>query len=136
MPTRHVGARRHMKTRPAIFTSMVFLAGALGFSLWARYELIESISVATMCNATSVPMRCIVRDYVIATTILPLWGYIALAAGAIAVFSRRFDLTVLALVTGAIGLVLYAGAAAAAGFLLGWITLAGSIARARSAKDQ
>jgi len=115
---------------------MVFLAGALGFSLWARYGLIESMSVATMCNATSVPMSCIVRNYVIATTIVPLWGYIALAAGAIAVFSRRFDLTVLALVTGAIGLVLYAGAAAAAGFLLGWITLSGQLARARSAKDR
>ena len=115
---------------------MVFLAGALGFSLWARYGLIESMSVATLCNATSVPMRCIVRDYVIATTILPLWGYIALVAGAIAVFSRRFDVTVLTLVSGAIGLVLYAGATAAAGFLLGWITLAGLIARAPSATNR
>jgi hypothetical protein len=114
---------------------MVFLAGALGLSLWARYGLIESISVATLCNATSVPISCTVRDYVIATTILPLWGYIALATGAIAVFSRRFDLTVLALVTGAIGLVLYAGATAAVGFLLGWITLARLIVRGRPAME-
>ena len=115
---------------------MVFLAGALGFSLWARYGLIESISVAALCNATSVPLSCSVRDYVIATTVLPLWGYIALAAGGLAMFTRRFDLTVLALVTGAIGLVLYAGAPAAAGFLLGWITLAGLIASAQPSMDR
>jgi hypothetical protein len=94
--------------------------------------LIESISAATLCNATSVPIRCTVRDYVIASTIFPLWGYIALAAGVIAALSRRLDLSVLALVAGAIGLVLYAGATAAVGFLLGWITLADLIARARS----
>ena len=115
---------------------MVFLAGALGIALWARYGLIEPVSMATTCNATSMPMRCIVRDYVIVTTIFPLWGYIALAAGLSALLMRRFDLTLLALVAGAIVLVLYAGASAAAGFLLGWITLAGLGARERPPLDQ
>jgi hypothetical protein len=132
----HVGVRRQMKNRKQIFTCMFFLAGALGFSLWARYGLIESSSVATLCNATSVPLRCTVRNYVIAGTALPLWGYVALAAGALAVFVRRLDVTVLALVAGAIGLVLYAGETAAAGFLLGWITLARLTLRASPAMEQ
>ncbi len=136
MHTLHVGTRRHMKTRKVIFTCMFFLAGALGCSLWARYGLVESTSVATMCNATSVPLRCTVRSYVIASTALPLWGYVALAGGVLAVFLRRLDVTVLALVAGTIGLVLYAGATAAAGFLLGWITLARLIVRAPPATER
>jgi hypothetical protein len=82
------------------------------------------------------PLRCTVRSYVLASTVIPLWGYVALAAGLVAVSLRRLDVTVLALVAGAIGLVLYAGATAAAGFLLGWITLARLLVRERPAMEQ
>ena len=115
---------------------MVFLACALGFSLWARYGLIESVSVATLCNAISVPLRCVVRDYMIVTTIFPVLGYAALVCGALAVFTRRLDATVIALAAGSCGLVLYAGATAAAGFLLGCITLARSGERERPTMGQ
>lgn len=125
-----------MKTRKLVITCMFFLACALGFSLWARYGLIESENLATLCNATSVPLRCTVRNYVVASTALPLWGYVALAAGALSVFLRRLDVMLLALVAGASGLVLYAGATAAAGFLLGWITLARLLARAPPATER
>ena len=125
-----------MKARKLFLTCMFFLAGALGFSLWARYGLIESSSVASLCNATSVPLRCTVLKYVIASTALPLWGYVAMAAGVLAVCLRRLDVTVLALVAGTIGLVLYAGAPAAAGLLLGWITLARLLVRALPAMER
>jgi small-conductance mechanosensitive channel len=107
----------------------------LGFSLWARYGLIESVSVATQCNATFVPFSCTVRNFVIASTVLPFWGYMALAAGVFALLLRRFDLTLLALVAGSVGVVLYAGATAAVGLLLGWITLARLLAQAPVAKQ-
>jgi hypothetical protein len=113
-----------MKKYQIVLTCMALLLSALGFSLWARYGLIESVTVATQCNATSVPLQCRLRDLVIATTTGPFWSTAALASGALSVIVRRVDVTLLALVSGGVGLVLYAGAAAAAGFLLGWITLA------------
>jgi hypothetical protein len=107
---------------------------ALGFSLWARYGLIESVTMAMHCNATSVPLQCTLRNFVIATTALPVWGYLAVGTGTLAMALRRLDLSALALISGVIGLVLYAGAPAAIGLLLGWITLARLLAQ-RSAVD-
>lgn len=59
-----------------------------------------------------------------------------MGAGALAVLRRRPDVTMLALVAGAIGVVLYAGATAAVGFLLGWITLARLVMRGNAAREQ
>ena len=125
-----------MKKHQIVLTCMALLLSALGYSLWARYGLIESVTVATQCNATSVPLRCAVREMVIATTALPFWGSAALAAGALSVMLRRLDVTLLALLSGAVGLVLYAGAAAAVGFLLGWLTLARLLARTNAAPER
>ena len=125
-----------MKKQQIVLTCMALLLSALGFSLWARYGLIESVAVATQCNATSVPLNCRVRDMVIATTAFPFWGSAALTTGALSVFLRRLDVTLLALLSGGAGLVLYAGAAAAVGFLLGWITLARLLARTNAAPEQ
>jgi hypothetical protein len=111
-----------MNPRRVNLTATILLTVALGFSLWARYGLIESVGVAALCNATSVPLSCTVRNLVIATTSIALWGYVALMAGVGSLIVRRLDVTLLALVTGAMGLVLYAGAPAAVGFLLGCIT--------------
>ena len=118
-----------MKRYEIVLTCMALLLSALGFSLWARYGLIESVTVATQCNATSVPLQCRLRDLVIATTSVPFWSTAASASGVLSVVLRRLDVTLLALLTGGVGLVLYGGAPAAAGFLLGWITLARLVAR-------
>src|SRR3954464_5754130 len=98
-----------MKKHQIVLTCMALLLSALGFSLWARYGLIESVTVATQCNATSVPFHCTVRSVVIASTVFPLWGYLALAAGSLGIVLRRLDVSALALFSGAAGLVLYAG---------------------------
>jgi hypothetical protein len=118
-----------MKKHQIILTCMALLLSALGFSLWARYGLIESVTVATQCNATSVPFHCRLRDVVIATTSVPFWSTAALTSGVLSVILRRVDITLLALLSGGVGLVLYAGAPAATGFLLGWLTLARLLAR-------
>ncbi len=115
---------------------MILLASALGLALWARYGLIESITVATLCNATSVPLSCTLRTIVIATTSMSLWSYLAIIAGTLAVFIRRLETSILALVTGAAGLVLYGGAIAAAGFLLGCITYARLIVLPSAARER
>ena len=125
-----------MKKYQIVLTCMALLLSALGFSLWARYGLIESVTVATQCNATSMPLQCRLRDLVIATTTGPFWSTAALASGALSVILRRVDVTLLALLSGGIGLVLYAGAAAAAGFLLGWITLARLVATTGDAPER
>jgi hypothetical protein len=117
-----------MKKYQIVLTCMALLLSALGISLWARYGLIESVTVATQCNATSMPLQCRLRELVIVTTTGPFWSTAALASGALSVILRRVDVTLLALLSGGVGLVLYAGAAAAAGFLLGWITLARLVA--------
>jgi hypothetical protein len=131
-----VGRRRHMKTRQINLACIILLASALGLALWARYGLIESVTVAGLCNATSVPLNCTIRRFVIATTTLSLWSYVAVAAGAFSVLLRRLDATLVALVTGAVGLVLYGGAVAAVGFLLGCITYARLIAGRNAAGEQ
>ena len=125
-----------MKKYQIVLTCMALLLSALGFSLWARYGLIESVTVATQCNATSMPLQCRLRDLVIATTTGPFWSTAALASGALSVILRRLDVTLLALLSGGVGLVLYAGAAAAAGFLLGWITLARLVATTGDAPER
>jgi hypothetical protein len=125
-----------MKKYQIVLTCMALLLSALGFSLWARYGLIESVTVATQCNATSMPLQCRLRDLVIATTAGPFWSTTALASGALSVILRRVDVTLLALLSGGVGLVLYAGAAAAAGFLLGWITLARLVATTADAPER
>ncbi len=125
-----------MKTRQINFICMILVASALGLALWARYGLIESVTVAALCNATSVPLSCTIRRIVIATTSISLWSYVAILAGALSILLRRLDATLLALVTGAAGLVLYGGAVAAVGFLLGCITYPRLIVLPNAARAQ
>jgi hypothetical protein len=125
-----------MKKHQIILTCMALLLSALGFSLWARYGLIESVTAATQCNATSVPLQCRLRDAVIATTAVPFWSTAAVASGVLSVILRRVDVTMLALLSGGIGLVLYAGAPAAMGFLLGWLTFARLVTRTDAAQER
>jgi hypothetical protein len=102
---------------------------ALGLAIWLRYGLIESSGTSAFCfshanDATSMPMQCLVRGWAVAAVGTPVPGTVALLIGVLALATRGWSATLLAIACGAAGVVLYAGMPAAAGFLCGWITLA------------
>jgi hypothetical protein len=118
-----------MSARRGLIGAGMALGAALLLAVWVRYGLIESSGTSALCfahagDATTMPLRCVIRAWIAAAvgTLFP--GLVALAAGVLAVVTRRRDATLLAIACGAAGIVLYAGMPAAAGFLCGWITLA------------
>jgi hypothetical protein len=105
------------------------LIAALGLAIWLRFGLIESSGTSAFCfaqanDATSMPIQCVVRGWAVTAAGTPVPGAVALLSGVLAVATRRWSATLLAIACGAAGVVLYAGMPAAAGFLCGWITLA------------
>jgi hypothetical protein len=118
-----------MSGRRGLIGAGITLGGALLLAVCVRYGLIESSGTSALCfahagDATTMPLRCVIRGGIVAAvgTLFP--GLAALAAGILAVVTRRRDATLLAIAFGVAGIVLYAGMPAAAGLLCGWITLA------------
>jgi hypothetical protein len=138
------GAYRLMNTRPlktegnaAPRRPGVALLGSLALATLAsialRYGLMESDALHALCAASDEDWRCMTRRWAPQIFMDQRIGWLALVAGALSwlpawPLARRV-LARLALVSGAAGLVLYSADFAAAGLLLGLITLASGPAR-------
>jgi hypothetical protein len=132
------GAYRLMDTRPRKTehsaepwrpgaTLLGTLALAALASIALRYGLMESDALHTLCASSDEDWRCLTRRWAPQIFMDQRIGWLALAAGALSwlpagTLARR-ALAVLALVSGVAGLVLYSADFAAAGLLLGLITL-------------
>jgi hypothetical protein len=103
------------------------LALATLTSIALRYGLMESDLLHGLCAVSDDDWRCMTRRWAPQIFMDQRIGWLALAAGALAWLPAwplaRRALAGLALVSGAAGLVLYSADAAAAGLLLGLITL-------------
>ena len=93
-------------------------AGAMAAAL--RYGLIEYEAIRDFCAAASASWPCEARGVMIVALMnTPALGLAALALGLLALFGNCRVLTVAAVVTGALGLILYNAGLGACGLLLG-----------------
>lgn len=115
---------------------IVFAAAAVALSLGAaaaaRYALLEPAELAHLCGAPGAPWWCAPRALAAGALDAGALGLAALAAGVVAILTRRSAWALAASCLGAAGLVLYAAATGAAGFLLGFLVLARAAAPARA----
>lgn len=101
----------------AAATLLVLLILAAAMAL--RYRLVEPSSVGLLCNAGTGPWWCALRAVVIGLFGSGLIGLASLVTAVLAHLLDRRGLALIALATGAAGLVLYNADAAAAGFVIG-----------------
>lgn len=103
---------------------LVTVALATLSSIALRYGLMESDVLHALCAPSDEEWRCVTRRWAPQLFMDQRLGWLALAAGAFSWPLASRALAGLALVSGAAGLVLYSADFAAAGLLLGLITLA------------
>jgi hypothetical protein len=89
-----------------------------------RFRLVEPEYLAHLCGAPAAPWWCTLREAVIAAFASHALEVAAVAAGGVAVVTRRSGAALAAACLGAAGLVLYAVEAGAIALLLGLIALA------------
>jgi hypothetical protein len=112
----------------AVALPAVLASAALSLALLTRHFLIEPPEIGWACQAAAPPAWCALRSAVIDLVRAQIPGYLALAAGAFALWrgpgarrSRGAALT--GVVAGAAGLAFYLPVPAAAGVLLGALAL-------------
>jgi hypothetical protein len=99
------------------------IAAALATAAIVRYALLEPADLAHLCGAPGAPWWCAPRALAAVVLDAGALGYAALAAGVVAIFTRSSVWAVTAACCGAAGLVLYAAATGATGFLIGFLVL-------------
>lgn len=101
---------------------------ALAFAAVTRYAIIEPPAIAHLCGAPGAPWWCAPRAAAAFAFDAGGLGFAAIAAGAVAIFTRSSAWALAALGLGTAGLVLYAAATGAVGGLLGLLVLARRVA--------
>lgn len=118
---------------------IILPAAAVVLSLAAaaalRYAALEPAGLAHLCGAPGAPWWCAPRALVAAALDAGALGFAAIAAGVLAILTRSSAWALAAACLGAAGLVLYAAATGATGFLLGLLVLARAIAADRRPSD-
>jgi len=89
-----------------------------------RLQVVEPEALAHLCGAAAAPWWCTLRAAVVAAFASHALAIAAVAAGVLAIVTRRAGAAIAAACLGAAGLVLYAVEAGAIGFLLGALALA------------
>jgi hypothetical protein len=102
----------------------VLVAIAAAVAALLRVYVVEPEELAHLCGAAGAPWWCALRAAVIAAFATHALGVAAIAAGGIAIMTRRSGAALAAACLGVAGLVLYAVEAGAFGFLLGVLALA------------
>ncbi|MCQ9377617.1 hypothetical protein [Methyloversatilis sp. XJ19-49] len=121
---------RHLFHRNTPVTGLIVaFTAAVAASATLRYGLMESDVLHGLCAAASDDWRCAARRYAPQLFIDQRIGWLALAAGALAMATRIPMLAAVAVVSGGAGLILYSADYAAAGLLLGLIALASTRSR-------
>jgi hypothetical protein len=112
--------------RPILSAAVVPTAltvAALSLALLARLFLIEPPEFGWACQGTVPPAWCPLRAAAIVAVRAGLPGFVALAAGLLALWRGSRTAALTALAAGAAGLALYLPEPAAAGALLGAVAL-------------
>lgn len=113
----------------AIATSVAIAAGV-------RFQIVEPEGLAHLCSASAAPWWCTLRAAVIAVFATNALAIAAVAAGGIAIATRRSGAALAAACLGVAGLVLYAVEAGAIACLLGLLTLARARTRQAGARSE
>jgi hypothetical protein len=98
-------------------------ATALGLAAALRYLLIEQPEYGWACQSLSPPWWCPLRLAVIEAVRFGLVGFVALAAGLMALWRESHSAALFAVAAGAAGLILYVPEPAAGGALLGALAI-------------
>lgn len=117
---------------PGLPLLLAFAAAALA-AIALRYGLMESDALHAVCASANEDWRCDVRRWAPQLFIQHRIGWLALAAGVLALPTGNRLLANIAVVGGAAGLVLYSADYAAAGLLLGLIARLSPRSRKRRA---
>jgi hypothetical protein len=110
-----------MKT---LVVAMVSVALAATVAAVVRSQVVEPEAMAHLCGAAAAPWWCTLRAAVITAFASHALAIAAVAAGVLAIVTRRSGAAIAAACLGAAGLALYAVEAGAVGFLLGALALA------------
>jgi hypothetical protein len=122
-----------MKTAVVAAVSIAIAAAAAAF---LRFQLVEPEALAHLCDAAAAPWWCTLRAVVIAAFATNALAIAAVAAGGVALATRRSGAALAAACLGVAGLVLYAVEAGAIGFLLGALALARARERQPGARGE
>jgi hypothetical protein len=106
-----------------IFPWLLILA-SLGFSLWARYSLVEQNELGFFCEGGGATGLCSLRWFIVQSFHTYSLGYFGLFLGLLATVTRSGLMGLMAGMAGVAGLVLYTWDYSALGFLLGVLALA------------
>lgn len=98
-------------------------AAILCVAFFFRYVVIQPQSVGAICRADDAPAWCRAREILILFHAFVIWGYVALAAGIVALLTGWRWAIWLGLIMSLMGLVLYNGSYAAIGLVLILLTL-------------
>lgn len=120
----------------ALVGAAISVAIAAAVAALLRVYVVEPEEMAHICGAAAAPWWCTLRAAVIAAFATHALGVAAIAAGGIAIVTRRSGAALAAACLGVAGLVLYAVEAGAFGFLLGVLALARARDRQGHARGQ
>src|SRR6185369_6714842 len=95
----------------------------LGLAAVFRYLVVEPREMGFACSETPQPLWCGPREIIIQAHLKNVWGFVAAISGLIALTLRWRIATVLAVICGLAGIVLYDTSLASFGFLLGLLRL-------------
>lgn len=112
-----------VRAYPLWFRTLGLAAAGLTLAAALRFLLIEQPEYGWACQSLAQPWWCPVRNVVIVVIRLGLFGFVSLAAGLFALWRAAPVAALLAVATGAAGLLLYVPEPAAGGLLLGALTL-------------
>lgn len=101
-----------------------------------RFQVVEPEALAHLCGAGAAPWWCALRSALIAAFATHALGVAAVAAGGIAVATRRSGAALAAACLGVAGLVLYSVEAGAIALLLGLLALARPRGRQSGARGE
>ena len=124
-----------MQRRNLITLPVAAIVLSLAAAATLRYAALEPAGLAHLCGASGAPWWCAPRALAAGVLDAGAPGFAAIATGVVAILTRSSAWALAAACLGAGGLVLYAAATGAAGFLLGFLVLARGIAADRSPPD-
>lgn len=107
------------RTDPFLWIAILLVLLTVAAAMGLRYQVVEPAAVGLLCDPGTGPWWCALRAVAIGLFGSGLIGLASVVSGVLAhVLDRRW-LALVALVAGAVGLVLYNADAAAAGFVIG-----------------
>ena len=118
------------------FAAAVLVAIAAAVAAVLRFQVVEPEALAHLCGAAAAPWWCTLRAAVVAAFASHALAIGSVAAGVLAIVTRRAGAAIAAACLGAAGLVLYAVEAGAIGFLLGALALARARDRPSGARGE